>query len=430
MKSKKTLLSIFTCIMMIFLAACSGGGNGGSDGASTTAGEKDGDSGSTAAVAQGVTDSEIKVGWFGPQTGNVAIYDLVRKGIDSYFKYVNENGGVDGRELKLIAYDDQYQPAKGVQLSKRLVEEDKVFAIIGAQGSPSNSAAKDFLMQSGVPVLLPGTGLKEFVEPPIKNWMGTAMMQYGVEASILLDYAVNDLGAKKIALAYQNDDLGQEMYNSIKKNIENYPEVEIVEEVSFLSTDTEFSSQAQKIDKAKPDTVFNFGTTNPAVNLKKALYKIGFDQANYVVSSAAALDSAVFDLAGKDVWEGTYSGDRLKNLSNAPNDEGLQLFVDRFSKDFPNESVSSIAQTGWGVAQVFVEAVKRTEGDLTWDHFLEAFHTFDKWDGSMFAGITFSPDNHYGVTSMYLTQAKDGQILPITEPISFDPATGEINYSE
>ena len=177
---------------MIFLAACSGSGNGSSDGASTTTGEGEGSGGSTAAVAQGVTDSEIKVGWFGPQTGNVAIYDLVRKGIDSYFKYVNENGGVEGRELKLIAYDDQYQPAKGVQLSKRLVEEDKVFAIIGAQGSPSNAAAKDFLVESGVPVLMPGTGLKEFVEPTIKNWMGTAMMQYSVEASILLDYAVNE----------------------------------------------------------------------------------------------------------------------------------------------------------------------------------------------------------------------------------------------
>lgn len=377
-------------------------------------------------LVQGVTDEKILIGHLGPQTGPAAIYDLVRKGIDSHFKYVNENGGVNGKKLELVAYDDQYQPAKAVQLAKRLVEEDKVFAVLGSVCTPCNTAAKDYYVQKGIPIVLVNSGAKEFVDPPMDNYWGSAIFNYRAEAKIFLDYAINKLGAKKIGLAYQNDDFGKEGYEGVKEAIKDYPEAEIVVETPFLATDTEFSSQAQKLQEANPDVILNFATPNPAANLKKAMYKIGFNEADYIVATVGANDINLFELAGKDVWEGTYSGAVYPMPEAAQDDEDIQLYVERFSKDFPNEPTSGFAQNGWAVAQVLVESLMRTEGELTWENYLKTFPTFDNWDESIYAGITFSEDNHYGLTSMFMTQAKDGKIEPITEPISFDPVTGEI----
>nr|WP_263326609.1 ABC transporter substrate-binding protein [Neobacillus sp. Marseille-Q6967] len=422
MKFNKSYFHLFIVLMMVFvLAAC----NSETSSSNSSSESKKGNQ-----IAQGVTDEEILIGHLGPQTGPVAIYDLIRKGIESHFKYVNENGGVNGRKLKLIAYDDQYQPAKTVQLAKRLVEEDKVFATLGNVCTPCNTAAKDFYVDKGIPMVNVSSGAKAFVNPPLPNYMGSSIMNYRVEAQIFLDYAINELGAKKIAIAYQNDDYGKEGYEAIKEAIKNYPDAKVVVEVPFLSSDTEFSSQAQKLDKAQPDAILNFSTPNPAANLKKAMHKIGLDDPAYIVSSVGANDNNLFKLAGEDVWEGTYSGATFPMPELVPDDKEMKLFVERFSKDYPKDPTAGFSQVGWAAAEVMVEALKRTGDDLTWANFLETFNTFDNWDGSIYAGVTFSRENHYGLSTMFMTQAKKGKIEPVTEPISFDPASGKINYSE
>ncbi|MCH6263947.1 MULTISPECIES: ABC transporter substrate-binding protein [Neobacillus] len=410
--------TVFTAFMMVFLlAACSGEKTSSNN---ATVGKDSNE------LAQGVTKNEILVGHSAPQTGPVAVYDTFRKGMDTYFQYINEKGGVNGRKIKLIAYDDQYQPTKASQNAKKLVEEDKVFAVIGNQGSAANLAAKDYYINKGVPVILPGTGLKGFVDPPVKNWMGATMMNYEVEAQIMLNYAVNELGAKKIAIAYQNDDFGKAPYNKIKEMIKTYPGVELVAEVTYLPADTEFSAQAQKLQQAKPDTIFNFGVMSPVVNLKKAMYKIGLDKANYIVSSIAGGDTHAFQLAGGDVWEGTYSGGILISLDDE-NNEKIKLFKERFKKSYPNEQATNFVESGWSAGQVFVEALKRTGDNLTWDNFLKSFNSFDNWDGSMYAGVSFSDKNHYGITKMYMTKAENGKIQQISDSIEFDPETGKIS---
>lgn len=381
-------------------------------------------------VAQGVTDNEILVGHLGPQTGPAAIYDLARKGIESHFNYVNANGGVNGRKLKLIAYDDQYQPAKAVQLAQRLTEEDKVFAMIGNVGSPNIAATKDYIVEKGIPLVFVSVGVMDFFNPPIKNFMGSGIMNYRLEAEIYLDYAVKELGAKTFAIAYQDDDFGKEGYQAVKGAIDKYPDAKIVEEVTFLAADTEFSAQAQKLNNAKPDVVFHFGSPNPAANLKKAMHKIGLTEPAFIVASVGANDNNLFKLAGEDVWEGTYSSAVMPNADLFGDEEQTKIFIESFGKDFPKDPQSGFAQYGWGAAQVFVEALNRTGDDLSWDNFLETFYTFDNWDGSLYEGITLKKDNHFAITSMFMTQAQSGKIQPITGSISIDPATKEITYHE
>lgn len=413
-------------ILTVVLAAC----NDDEGSSSADSDKKDAGGTETSGNAQGVTDDEILIGHLGPQTGPTAIYDLTRKGIDSYLKYVNENGGVNGRQLKFIAYDDQYQPAKAVQLAQRLVEEDKVFAMVGNVGSANTMAIKDYIVDKGLPMVLTGVGLKDLYDPPIKNFMGSGIMNYRLESEIYLDYAVNKLDAKTFAIAYQDDDLGKEGYQAVKGAIDKYAGAEIIEEVTFLPQDTEFSSQAQKLNKVNPDVVFFFGSPNPAANLKKAMHKIGLTKPAYIVAAVAGNDNNLFNLAGKDVWEGTYSSSIMPNAELFPDDEHVKVFIERFSKDYPKDPLAGFGQYGWGYAQVLVEAIERSGDDLSWDNFLENFYSFDKWDGSIYTSISLSEDNHYGVTSMFMTQAQAGEIQPVTGTITIDPATKEIEYED
>lgn len=129
------------------------------------------------------------------------------------------------------------------------------------------------------------------------------------------------------------------------------------------------------------------------------------------------------------MWEETISAAQIP-LPEHSNDPKMQLYVEQMQKNFPNSSYQGNAQWGWGAAQVLVEGIKRAGDELTWDNFIAALETLDKRDGSLYKSVTFSPDNHYGITTMFITQAKDGSIVPISGDITFDPVTKEIIYED
>lgn len=433
-------LLLFSIMFVLLLAACGGGEEDVSDAGDDTATEaeteepaeaedaEESEEATEGEMAQGVFDDEILIGHLGPQTGPAAIYDLARKGIQSHLNYVNDNGGVNGREITLIAYDDQYQPSQGVQLAQKLVEEDEVFAMLANVSTSNIAAYKDYLIDQGVPLTMMAVGAMDFFDPPIERFIGSAIMNYRLEALVYLDYAVNELGAEKIAIAYQDDDFGKEGHIAVTEAIDEYDGAEIVEEVTFIASDTEFSSHAQKISTSEPDTVFYFGSPNPAANLKKEMHKIGLTDVHYVASSVAANDKNLFELAGPEVWEGTISSAVFLGADLVEDDEQVAQFVEQFSNDYPDDPASGFAQYGWAAAQVLVEAIERSGDDLTWDNLIDSFYSFDEWDGSLYSGVTLSEDNHFAITSMFMTEAKDGEIEPITDTISVDPQTGEITY--
>ncbi len=380
----------------------------------------------TAAEAvPGVTDTEIRIGNLGPQTGPAGIYDDVRKGIQAYFDYTNDQGGVHGRKLIMIAYDDQYQPAKTVRLTRRLVEQDRVFAMVGNIGSASISAVKNYLIKHNVPMVMICSAASEFFDPPISNFMGSCTPSYALQGKLILDYAVTQLGSKRIAIAYQNDDYGTPISKAISNAIKNYPGVEIVAKVNFQSADTDLSAQAQKLQQAKPDAILVPAIMAPSTHLKKALYRIGVNSANtaYITTQEVGHNPKLFELAGKGVWEGTYTPASLA-VNDSGSDE-MKLFAAQLKKSFPKvPSASSTSQTGWAIGQVFVEALKRTKV-LTRDNFLNSFYGFDNWTGSLYSGVTFTPDNHRGISALFMSRAKDGGFIPVSGLFSLESETGK-----
>lgn len=375
-------------------------------------------------LGQGITENEILIGHLGPQTGPVATYDKIRMGIQSYFNYVNENGGVHGRQLRLIAYDDQYQPSRTVQLTRRLVEQDKVFAMLSNVCTPCNAASRPYVERVGIPMVMSSTGASQFVDPPIRNYIGSSIANYVFEARVLATYAVDQLDAKRIAIAFQNDDYGSPLAAAAKATLDAMNGVEVVGSFNFQASDADLSTQAQRIRQSNPDAVLVFSVPAPAAQLKRALRNIGVTEPHYIVSSVGGDSETLFDMAGQETWQGTISSAVLVKPGVVQN-EAIDRYVEQFGKDYPRENVADWGQTGWAAAEVLVEALRRTE-NLNWDDFLATFYTFDNWTGGMYAGVTFAEGNHYGLTSMFMTEARDGKIVPTSKPIVFDPVSGEI----
>lgn len=371
----------------------------------------------------GVTKNQILVGTLGPQTGPAAAYDGVRKGIATYFHYVNENGGVDGRKLKLIAYDDQYQPAKTVRLARRLVDEDHVFATLGDIGSPTNAAVKGYMEKKGVPMIMLCSAASQFFNPPIPNYMGSCIASYDFEGRMMVHYAIDKLHDKRIAIAYDNDDYGSPINDAADKALKNYKDAKLVATVNFQANDSDFSAQAQKLSDAKPDAILVFSTPSPAAHLKQALYNIGVNSGNvdYITTQEGGNDHVLFDLAGKNIWDGSYSMAAVPEPDT--DSKAMKLFLSQFQKQFPNTPATGSPELGWASAQVFVEALKRTH-PLTRENFLKSFYTFNNWKGSLYASIGFTKENHHGVNTMFFTKAENGKIVPVSGLISIDPSTG------
>lgn len=412
---------VVVCSLLIALTACGHTQPAGT----SSAGPRTGDDPSVS-PAQGVTDTAILVGHLGPQTGATAEYDKVRQGIQAYFDVVNEEGGVFGRKLTLIAHDDQYQPSETVKGARRLVEEEKVFAILYPIGTANVNAIKPYLEEKGIPVVGLGTGASMFVEPPIRNFFGY-QFNYGIESRIYVDFAINQLGAKRFTFVFQNDDFGKQGLEAAKQAVAENPDAEVVAEIPFLATDQDFSSQAQRIVASNTDVVMMFTTPKPAASLRKELYKINATDMHFMVSSTGGSDPNQFNMAGEEAWEGVISSTALPFPEDS-DDPDMKKYLDKFQHQ--PQLIGSLTQSGWAVAQIFVEALKRTGEELTWDKFIQALETFDNWDGSILPSVTYTSENRYGVTSLMMMKAENGRYVPISGFIRFDPETKEVIYSD
>ncbi|MHA6258672.1 ABC transporter substrate-binding protein [Sporosarcina sp. CAU 1771] len=411
----KKINLFFVALIVLILAACSGEGG-------TKEKEIDQDS---LDYVQGVTDTEIKVGLTGPQTGPVAEYDKARKGVQAYFNYVNENGGVQGRQLKLIPYDDQYQPAKTVQGMQRLIEEDEVFGIVYPIGTANISASFDLLKKSKIPVVGLGTGGSKFIDPPVHNIFGI-QYNYANEAKVFIDYIVNQLGAKNIAIAYQNDDFGKESFSGAKSVIEQMDGITIAKEVTFLATDKDFSTQVQHLSEANADAILVLATPGPSAALRRGMHNIDEMDTPFLVGITAGQDKNQFNLAGEEAWEGVITAVPMADYEKTEYPD-IDKYIDQITKDYSAEDLGGLTSIGWGAAQVFVEGLERVEGELTWESYIQALDTLDDWKGSIFDAVTYSAKNRYGNTTLRMVEAKDGDLVPIGGPTYYNPETGEIS---
>lgn len=414
-RSSTKLLLVFLVILSLIASACSNASApapADTKTNTTTSGETQ-SGGKEKNYAQGVTDKTITIGTWGPQTGPAASYGLVGKGIDAYFKYLNEQGGINGRTLELKFYDDSYQPAKAVAAAKKLVEEDKVFAITGTIGTPSNLAARDYLVQKGIPVVSFASGASIFTTPVVKTYFAI-LPNYRAEGSALAKYTFETLGKKKIGVLYQNDDFGKDGL----AGVEDYMKAngaEVAASVPYSPTDVDYSPAALKMKEAGVDAVILATIPKPAAAFAKELRKLG-STAQLVANTVTGSDATVMTKLAGDAWDGVVtSAFGPKPTDDTPE---IKTFREYFKKAYPSENeYSAFALSGWMYAEVLVEAIKKSGDDLTWDNLINQLETFDNWSGSYAQNITYSATDHRGTSALYFMQTKNGKNEKITDTI-------------
>ncbi|MCL4394396.1 MAG: ABC transporter substrate-binding protein [Chloroflexi bacterium] len=367
-----------------------------------------------AAAVPGVTDSEIVIGSWGPQDGPAGAYGVIDRTIAGFFDKVNAEGGINGRKVRFIYENDSYQPAKTVAAVKKLVEEDKVFALVSGLGTANNLAVMDYLVQNNVPHVGPATGTTALAVPLKKN-VYAVQLNYATEATLLTQYAIDKLGSKKFAVFYQNDSFGKEGLDTVNAVLKK-DGIAQATGVSYETADTNFSAQALKLQTTGADTVVLWAVPKPGGSVLAEMNKIGYTPK--ILASAVLNDPSIFQLAGPGI-DGVIIPAWLPAFDDLTNPKIVQWQAD-MKKYAPKEQLGGFALSGWAEAQILTEGLRRAGKNLTRESFEQAMDQMKDYKDSILPTISYSPTDHGGTKTAYFQKAdsKSGKWVTFTDWMS------------
>jgi branched-chain amino acid transport system substrate-binding protein len=313
----------------------------------------------------GVSDTEIVVGTFGPQTGPAAAWGTIMRGMDAYFSLVNEEGGVHGRRIRFIIKDDQYQPARTVSSVRELVERDRVFAIVGGIGTAPASAVRGYLRERGVPMIGVLSGAHQFTVPEDSLIFG-GLALYAEEAALLVDHAVGPLGMQHIAVAYQNDDFGKGALLGAELGLEAHG-LAPAGSASVELMDSDLATQALRLRQTGAEAVLLAMSPRHAAMLVQEAARIGF-RPQWLASTTLG-DAGLMDQLTGGLWRGA-----IFCLTVDPHTESETLLRLReaHARHAPDERPGNFFLGGMQLAAQFVEALQRTGPELTRSALIES----------------------------------------------------------
>jgi branched-chain amino acid transport system substrate-binding protein len=367
----------------------------------------------------GVTDTEIKIGTFQAMSGPVAVIgQSVANGMNAYFNYINENGGVYGRKINLIIADDQFNPAKTTVEVKRMIENDKVFALVGGLGTPGNLAVMDYVNEKKVPYVYQSSGSSLLAIPP-KKYIFPVQPNYTLEGNIVMNYLVKTKRAKKIAIVYRNDDAGKEFLDSALDTLKNKYGMKPVETIAVNPTANDFSTELTKLIAKQPDAIAVMLFVPQSVNFVKQAKQYGLQKQKYILTYANSDISYIY--LAKDDAEGVEAMAWVNVDFSKPDLKPFQIYQKYF-----NQMPNAYAIAGMIAAEVFVEGLQRAGKDLTREGLVKALESMNKWSGMLAHEITYKPydpnDNtcRLGKQSMYVLRVRNGVWTQMTNWIYYE----------
>ncbi|AND93705.1 MULTISPECIES: ABC transporter substrate-binding protein [Bradyrhizobium] len=315
----------------------------------------------------GASDTEIKVGQTVPFSGPASAYASIGKTQAAYFKMINDQGGINGRKINLIQYDDAYSPPKAVEQVRKLVESDEVLLTFQIIGTPSNAAVQKYLNSKKVPQLFAATGASKFTDPKNFPWTMGYNPNYFVEGRIYGQYILKEHPNAKIGVLYQNDDLGKDYLNGIKAGLGDKAAKMIVTEASYEVSDPTVDSQILKIKDAGADLFFSATTPKQAAQAIKKIAELGWHPVQIVDINATSV-GAVMKPAGLDAAKGVISVNYGKDPLDPTwkDDAGMKRYLDFMAKYYPDGDKDSNFNTyGYGTAQLLAHVLQQCGDNLT-----------------------------------------------------------------
>jgi ABC-type branched-subunit amino acid transport system substrate-binding protein len=371
---------------------------------------------STGALAQkkydtGATDTEIKIGNIMPYSGPASAYGVIGKTEQAYFNKINAAGGINGRKINFISYDDGYSPPKTVEQARKLVESDEVLFIFNALGTPPNSAIQKYMNAKKVPQLFVATGATKWNDPKDFPWTMGWQPSYQSEAHIYAKYLLKEKPDAKIAVLYQNDDYGKDYLKGLKDGLGAKAASMIVAEESYETTEPTIDNHVVKLKATGADVFFDVTTPKFAAQAIKKAAEIDW-KALHILNNVSANVGSVMKPAGFAASQGILSANYLKDPADSQwdNDAGNKEFLAFLAKDFPEgDKTNNSVVVGYAVAQTLVQVLKQCGDDLTRENIMkQAANIKDFRTEMLLPGITIntSPTDFAPIDQLQLMRFK------------------------
>ncbi len=315
----------------------------------------------------GASDTEIKIGHTGPYSGPASAYGTIGKAEAAYFKMINDKGGINGRKINFISYDDAYSPPKIVEQVRRLVEQDQVLLLFQTLGTPNNTAIWAYCNMKKVPQLFVATGATKWGDPKGHPWTMGWQPNYQSEGRIYAKYILENLPKAKIGILYQNDDYGKDLLKGLMDGLGSKAKGLIVSQQTYEVSDPTVDSQIVNLKNSGADVFINITTPKFAAQAIKKAHEIGWKPVHFV-NQVSNSEGAVLKPAGLEASKGVISLFYLKDPDDPEwqNDPALKEWQDWMKKYYPDGSLHDIFNVfGYTCAQTMVQVLKQCGDDLT-----------------------------------------------------------------
>jgi branched-chain amino acid transport system substrate-binding protein len=356
----------------------------------------------------GVSDKEIKLGQTVPYSGPASAFSSYGRVMTGYFEMINEAGGINGRKITLISLDNAYSPPKALEQTRKLVEDDGVFADVGTVGTTPNSAIQKYLNQNQVPHVFVSAGGRRFNDPKNFPWSVPMYPGFEMEGKTFGNYIVRNKPNAKIAVLYQNDDYGKDFLTGLKAVLEK-ASPRIVAEASYELTDPTVDSQIVKLKDSGADVLMDFTTPKFAAQTLKKTTELNWHPAQFLVSPTNSV-AAVLKPAGLENVQGVFTTQFTKQAGDPAwaDDPEVKEYVTFMKKRTPNDNPGDfVALSGYINAQAIAYGLERCGDDLTRENFLKQALSFKgQRFKMMLPGVELnnSTDDHAPYQSLRMAQ--------------------------
>jgi branched-chain amino acid transport system substrate-binding protein len=377
---------------------------------------------STEAVP-GVTDTEILLGAHFPISQTpAAAYAPIADGMRAYFEYVNSQGGVNGRTIKFIVGDDHFNPSDSIEVTRKLVEQDGIFAMVGGLGDLTHAAVYKYLEENGVPDMFIGGGTVDFTDPVVKTRFG-GNPDYDTEGRMIGKYLAENFAGKKLAFLLENDAFGKDGKAGVLKGLEG-SDIEIVAEETYEPSQWDVTAQTQRLKNANPDVIAAYAIPPPAASLVKTARETLNWDVPVVVTGVVQTDIFI-QLAGPENAEGVVSvvfGKQIYNTEDAGVQQHMQIM-----KDFgQGVEASNFTLYGQSMAELMVKALENAGRDLTRESLVDGAENIRDYCCTFcLFPANLSPTDHRPSEMEVYNRVENGKWVTFGDPVNFESTPGE-----
>jgi branched-chain amino acid transport system substrate-binding protein len=315
----------------------------------------------------GATDTEIKIGNIMPYSGPASAYATIGKTEEAYFKKLNSEGGINGRKIAFISYDDGYSPPKTVEQARKLVESDEVLLIFNPLGTANNTAIQKYMNTKKVPQLFVSTGAAKWNDPKNFPWTMGWQPNYQTEARIYATYILKNHPGKTIGIFYQNDDFGKDYLIGLREGLGDQAGKLVVVESSYETSTPTVDSQIVQIKSANPDIFINISTPKFAAQAIKKIGELKWKPVHFLTNVSGSI-GGVMKPAGYDNDQGILSTAYLKDPKDPqwkddPAMNEWRAFMTKWYPEGDQDDASTVF--AYGVAKGLEQVLRQCKDDLT-----------------------------------------------------------------